>query len=137
MILLSSLLCLLFIIINHRHHHVLHSVRCVGQPSLRVLVSRVQDLTWPVGDQTMSALCLHLDVSAAGGLQWQDMRPICGLVDLLPETSALQRASDQPATGEGAGRRPRDVAQRCHWTPGNIQSLTSDSFQDKQEVVKE
>lgn len=82
-------------------------------------------LTWPVGDQTVSALRLHLDVNAAGGLQRQDVRPVRGLVDLLPEAPALQGAGDQPPARERAGCRPRHVAQRCHRTPGNMKSSTS------------
>lgn len=94
-------------------------------------------LTWPVGDQTVSALRLHLDVGAAGRLQRQDMRSVRGLADLLPETPALQRAGDQPTTGKRAGCSPWDVAQRRHWTPGNktrgpsktrLQTQTSTSF---------
>lgn len=79
---------------------------------------RAAPLTRPVGDQAVAALRLHLDVGAAGGLQRQRMRPVRGLVDLLPEAGGLQGAGDQPAAGERAGRRPRDVAQRRHGTPG-------------------
>lgn len=78
------------------------------------------DLTWPVCDQTVTALRLHLDVGATACLQRQDVRSVRGLADLLPEAPALQRPCDQPAAGEGAGRCPRDIAQRRHWTPGNI-----------------
>lgn len=78
-----------------------------------------QDLTWPVCDQTVSTLCLHLDVCAAARFQRQHMWSVRGLVDLFPETSALQRTGNQTAAGERAGCRPRDVAQRRHGTPGN------------------
>lgn len=65
----------------------------------------------------MAALRLHLDVDAAGRLQRQDVRPVRGLVDLLPETRALQGTGHDAAARERAGRRPRDVAQRRHGTP--------------------
>lgn len=68
-------------------------------------------LTWPVGDQTMSALCLHLNVDATGRVPRQKVWPVGdALPNLLPKAAAVQRASDQPTAGEGAGRRPRDVA---------------------------
>lgn len=73
----------------------------------------------------MSALRLHLDVGAAGRLERQDVRSVRGFVDLLPETAALQGAGDQPAAGERAGRRPRDVTQRRHRGPEDTGSLTS------------
>lgn len=81
---------------------------------------RGQGLTGPIGDETVSTLRLHLDVGAARGLQGQDVGPVGGLVHLLPETPALQRASKEPPTWERAGRCPWDVTQRCHRTSGNI-----------------
>lgn len=103
-----------------------HTIRRQIIILVKIIVSRIQGfwfLTWPVGDQTVSALRFHLDVSAAGRLQRQDMRSVRGLADLLPETPALQRAGDQPTTGKRAGCCPWDVAQRRHWTPGEIRKL--------------
>ena len=78
---------------------------------------RRRRLTRPVGDQAVSTLRLHLDVDAAGRLQRQHVRPVRGLIHLLPETRALQGAGDQPAARERAGRRPRQVAQGRHRAP--------------------
>lgn len=76
-------------------------------------------LTWPVGDQAVSTLRLHLDVDAAGRLPRQEVRPVGdALPHVLPEAAAVQRAGDQPAAGEGAGRRPRHVAERHHGVAG-------------------
>lgn len=75
-------------------------------------------LTWPVGDQTVSSLRLHLDVDAASRLQWQDVRPVGVLIYLFPEAAALQGAGDQPAARERAGRCPRHIAKGRHGTPG-------------------
>lgn len=67
--------------------------------------------TWPVGDQAVAALGLHLEVNAARGLQGELVRPVGALVHLLPETRPLQGARQQAATGERAGRRMWDVAE--------------------------
>lgn len=77
----------------------------------------VGDLTWSICDQTVLTLRLHLNVCTAGR-QRQHVRPVCGLTDLLPETPAFQRTSYQTAAGKQAGRRPGNVAQRRHGTPG-------------------
>lgn len=76
-------------------------------------------LTWPVCDQAVSALRLHLDVDAAGRVPRQEVRPVGdALSHVLPEAAAVQRAGDQPAAGEGAGRRPGHVAERHHGVTG-------------------
>ena len=73
--------------------------------------------TWPVGDQAVAALRLHLDVDAAGGLQGELVRPVAAVAHLLPETRPLQGAGDQAAAGEGAGRRLGDIRQGRYRTP--------------------
>lgn len=79
-------------------------------------------LTWPVGDQAVSALRLHPDVDAAGRLPRQQVRTVGGaLAHVLPEAAAVQRAGDQAAAGEGAGRCPRHVAERHHGVTGGTE----------------
>lgn len=73
---------------------------------------------WSVGDQTVSALWLHLDVCAASCLQGQHVGSVSGPIYLLPEAAPIQRACDEATTWERAGGGARHIGQGCHGTPG-------------------
>lgn len=72
----------------------------------------------------MSAVHLYLDVNAASGLQWEDVRSVRGLVHLLPETTPLQGASDQPATRECTRCCMWYITQGSYRTPETSESST-------------
>lgn len=79
--------------------------------------------TWPIGDQAVAALSLHLDVNAACGLQGELVWPVGALVHLLPETCPLQGARQQAAAGERTGRCMWDITEGRDWTPATRREL--------------